>query len=137
MLCPNCGEKCEVNSKFCTGCGNDFSKNPMVEEELGTNFSSGVKVWILLCIVIQSINVIGLLGVNAYVMLAAGLASVISNILLLIYRKKIYFFFIVASVVAIFMANVFIYDVSVYRAIFGFLNPIVTFGAISKYWKNM
>lgn len=137
MECPICKEKCEKNAKFCVNCGNDFSKNPMVEEEIGTNFSLGVKAWILLCIIVQSYNILALIGVHAYVMIAAAVSSVISNILLLIYKKRIYYFFILASVFAIFIVNVFVYDVSIMRAIFGFLNPVITFAVINKYWKNM
>lgn len=144
MKCPKCGSTCEVGSKFCSGCGNEFEKNPMVEDNIDfvnangeLKFGPGVYVWFIICIIFQSNTLIRLLNYDIYFMTIIGLLGVLFNILILVLKKKIYFYCLVVVVAGVFLANVFVYDVPVMNAIFGFLNPVISYAVLSKYWKYM
>lgn len=144
MKCPKCGEVCEANSKFCSGCGNDFSKNPMEESNIDhldkngdLKFGAGVYVWFIICILFQTNTVIRLINLDIYLMSIIGLLGILFNALILLLKKKVYFYCLVVVVALVFLTNVFVYNVPVLNAIFGFLNPVISYAVLNKYWNNM
>lgn len=144
MKCPKCGEVCEANSKFCAGCGNDFSKNPMVESNIDVankngdlKFGPGVYVWFIICIVFQAKSLIELFSTGYMLMFVLGMLGILFNIFILILKKKMYFYSLLVVVSGIFFANVFYYEVPLFIAMFGFLNPVISYAVLNKYWDFM
>lgn len=144
MKCPICGTACEENSKFCSGCGNDFNKNPMVEGNIDVvnkngdlKFGPGVYIWFIICIVFQLNTILQLIDYRIYLMAIIGLLGILFNVLILLLKKRFCFYSLVVVVVGVFLANVFVYNVPIMTAIFGFLNPVISYAVLNKYWEYM
>ena len=69
MYCKNCGNKSEVDKKFCTNCGNPFSAQTFEKENIQDQpIISHVSIWqkINTSKIVMVLIVLGIIGYNVY-----------------------------------------------------------------------
>ncbi|WP_313181668.1 hypothetical protein [Lacrimispora sp.] len=100
-------------------------------------FGKGIKIWSIICIVLSTLALIVNCTLGFFDLAVIGAAVCAAYILLLIKKRKIAFYAIVVFTIIIIVLNVAIHDVGIITSLSGLINPIVTFGFLSKYWKQM
>lgn len=100
-------------------------------------FGKGIKIWSIICMVFSALALIVNCTVGFFDLAVIGVASCAAYILLLIKKRKIAFYAIIIFTVIIMVLNVAIHDVGIITSLTGVINPIITFGFLSKYWKQM
>lgn len=101
-------------------------------------YSLGAKIWIILCIIFNFISAVTNLTVITlitFLMSILGVVVAVSYILLLNNKSKNAFFIIVIVAFVIFIMNLSI-GAGIY-AIFGLLNPLITYALIYKNWDYL
>lgn len=109
----------------------------MSMEENKKLFGTGIKVWSILCIVAGVFGAISNFALGAIVMAIVGLAVPGLYIWLLIGKKRLTFYLIIAAVAIIFVLNIALYKANFVIALLGFVNPLITYAFLSKYWREM
>ncbi|RFZ77710.1 hypothetical protein DS742_16595 [Lacrimispora amygdalina] len=99
-------------------------------------FGKGIKIWSIICIVLSALALIVNCAIGFYDMAVIGVVVCAAYILLLVKKNKIAFYAIAVCTIIIMILNVVIHDVGI-ASLAGIINPIVTFGFLSKYWKQM
>ncbi len=100
-------------------------------------FDIGIKIWSILCIILSALTLIVNCTIGFFDMAVIGAAVCAAYIFLLVKKKKIAFYAIVVCTIIIIFLNVAIHDVGIITSLIGIINPIITFGILSKYWKQM
>jgi len=106
-------------------------------EESKVTFGTGIKVWSVLCIAAGSLTAILNLVSGNYLMAITGIIFPVCYIWLLIGKKRLAFFLIVAVATVGCALNIAVYNVNIIIALLGFVNPLITFVLLSKYWHQM
>jgi hypothetical protein len=100
-------------------------------------FGKGIKIWNIICIVLSALSLIVNCTLGFFDLAVIGVAICAAYILLLVKKRKIAFYAIVVCTIIIMVLNVAIHDIGIVTSLSGFINPIITFCFLSKYWKQM
>ncbi len=100
-------------------------------------FGKGIKIWSIICIVLSALSLIVNCTLGFFDLTVIGVAICAAYILLLVKKRKIAFYAIVVCTIIIMVLNVAIHDIGIITSLTGFINPIITFWFLSKYWKQM
>ena len=100
-------------------------------------FGKGIKIWSIICIILSIFTLIVNCVAGFFDLSVVGAFVIASYILLLVKKRKIAFYAIVGCVIITMILNVAIHHVGIILALSGFINPIITFAFLSKYWKQM
>jgi len=100
-------------------------------------FGKGIKIWSIICIVLSALSLIVNCTLGFFDLAVIGVAICATYILLLVKKRKIAFYVIVVCTIIIMVLNVAIHDIGIVTSLSGFINPIITFCFLSKYWKQM
>ncbi|EXG86536.1 hypothetical protein SAMN05443270_4589 [Lacrimispora sphenoides] len=100
-------------------------------------FGKGIKIWSIICIVLSALSLIVNCTLGFFDLAVIGVAICAAYILLLVKKRKIAFYAIVVCTIIIMVLNVAIHDIGIVTSLSGFINPIITFCFLSKYWKQM
>ncbi|SET61041.1 hypothetical protein [Lacrimispora sphenoides] len=100
-------------------------------------FGKGIKIWSIICIVLGALSLIVNCTLGFFDLAVIGVAICAAYILLLVKKRKIAFYAIVVCTIIIMVLNMAIHDVGIITSLTGFINPIITFCFLSKYWKQM
>ncbi len=105
-------------------------------DENKLKFGTGLKVWCIFCIIMNALVIFPNILLGYYDLVIIGAIGAFLYIWLLTGKKRLAFYLIAAVTVIIFLINILKYKVGFTSAV-GFLNPIITYALLSKYWQEM
>lgn len=106
-------------------------------EERKVKFGIGVYLWVILCMIAALFSTVASFTANLNILAVFGIINFVLFTWLLIEKKRLAFYLLVLSTILVFSLNVSLFQVRLFAALPAFLNPVITYAVLSKYWYEM